>query len=308
MDRFDLGSLDLFTRVVDAGSINAAAAAVGRSQQSVSERMRRLESELGVDLLERGARGTRPTPTGEIVAGWTVELLDAQRVFAERLEALRADRTANLRVAASQTIAGYLLPGWLGELRRREAAAGEPIASPHVAAVNSAEVIREVRAGEVALGFVETLDLPDGLAMRTVGHDELVVVVAPDHPWTGRDDGISAAELVATPLALREPGSGTRQVFERLLDEAATGVRRAPPAAEFSAVTSVRGAVAAGIAPSVMSAVSVADDLAAGRLVRVPITGMRLTRPFTAVWRDDRTLPETAAELIAIAAESAPAG
>ncbi len=303
MPHIDHESLELFVGVVDIGSINAVAAKAGRSQQAVSERMRRLEESLGLSLLERGARGSRPTEVGKLVADWAADLLEANKTFKARVESLRADSDVDLWVAASQTIAGYLLPGWIGTLKN---SAQNGATSPHVHAVNSVEVIREVREGTVSVGFIETLDLPEDLAMRTVGHDELVVVVAPGHPWAELPDGVSPAELAKTPLVVREEGSGTRQVLETLLSKVDASLRVVPPAAEFSAVISVRGAVAAGIAPSVMSAITVADDLAVGRLVRVPVRGLALRRPLTVVWREGRTLPAAAIELVEIAAKTAP--
>lgn len=303
MPHIDHESLELFVGVVDIGSINAVAAKAGRSQQAVSERMRRLEQSLGLNLLERGARGSKPTEVGKLVADWAADLLEANKTFAARIDSLRDDSDVDLWVAASQTIAGYLLPGWIGTLKTT---GQNGAASPHVHAVNSVEVMREVREGTVSIGFIETLDLPSDLAMRTVGHDELVVVVAPGHPWAELADGVSPAVLAQTPLVVREEGSGTRQALETLLVESDATLRVVPPAAEFSAVISVRNAVAAGIAPSVMSAITVADDLAVGRLVRVPVRGLELRRPLTAVWREERNLPAAALELVEIAARFKP--
>lgn len=299
MPKFDLESLALFVQVVDSGSINAAAAAVERSQQSVSVRMRKLEDDLGIGLLSRGSRGSQPTEAGLLVAEWAAELLQSQELFADRLATLRSEREHDLRVAASQTIAGYLLPAWLGELRRTRGAQTHPF----VHAVNSHDVIEEVRQGEVALGFIESFDTTVGLGHQVIGHDELVVVVSPDHPWAKREH-IDIAELAATPLVVREEGSGTRQVLESLLAQTHPELELAPPAAEFSAVMSVRNAVAAGMGPSVMSLVTVGDDLAAGRLRQVPVAGMQFRRPFTAIWREDQPLPAGAAALVAFAAEA----
>lgn len=299
MTRLDLDSLELFVRVVELGSINAAATAAERSQQAVSERMRKLEHEFGLDLLERGARGSQATDTGQIVADWTAELLVATDRFQERLASLRADRTSNLRVAASQTIAGYLLPQWLSQLQQ-----GGSETSPHVHAVNSVEVIREVHSGAAVIGFIESLDEPSDLERLVVGHDELVVVVAATHEWASRDF-ITADELAAMPLVVRESGSGTRQVLEEVLHEQHPQLQLVAPKAEFSAIMSVRGAVTAGIAPAVMSALTVAEDLAAGRLRRVDVADLELHRPLTAVWREEPELPASAAELIRIATQHA---
>lgn len=297
MPNYDLESLALFVQVVNAGSINAAAAAAERSQQSVSVRMRKLEDELGLTLLARGSRGSQPTETGILVAEWAAEFLRAQETFSDRLNALRAEHSNDLHLAASQTIAGYLLPGWLGELRT---SAGID-SHPHVHAVNSHEVIARVRSGEVALGFIESFEHPDDLEARVIGHDELVVVVAPDHEWAARES-IGIETLAATPLVVREAGSGTRQVLESLLSQSHPGLELAEPAAEFSAVMSVRNAVAAGMGPAVMSLVTVDDDLTTGRLVRVPVTGIQFARPFTALWRAEQKQDAAVASLIALAA------
>nr|WP_225751626.1 LysR family transcriptional regulator [Pseudoclavibacter sp. Marseille-Q3772] len=299
MPTFDLESLALFVQVVNEGSINAAAAAAERSQQSVSVRMRKLEQELGLTLLARGSRGSHPTETGILVAEWAAEFLAAQDAFSDRLAALRAERTSNLPIAASQTIAGYLLPGWLIALRAQSGIDSHP----HVRAVNSHEVIAQVHAGEVDLGFIESFEQPDGLQQRIIGQDELVVVVAPEHEWAGREH-ISIETLAATPLVVREEGSGTRQVLETLLAQSHPNLKLAEPAAEFSAVMSVRNAVAAGMGPSVMSMVTVGDDLAAGRLVRVAVAGMQFRRPFTAIWREEQPLGTMANTLVSLAAQA----
>lgn len=309
MRHIDHESLELFVGVVDVGSINAVAVAAGRSQQAVSERMRRLEKSLGLKLLDRDARGSKPTEVGKIVADWAAELIEATKTFTTRIDSLRADNDADLWIAASQTIAGYLLPGWIGELKNSDS---NGPTNPHVHAVNSVEVMREVREGSVSIGFIETLDLPSDLVQRTVGHDELVVVVAPEHPWAQRfesgdmGEGVTPATLAQTPLVVREEGSGTRQALEMLLADFDSTLRVVPPAADFSAVISVRSAVAAGIAPAVMSAITVAEDLAARRLVQVPVKGIDLRRPLTAVWREDRDISGAALDLVEIAARAMP--
>lgn len=297
MSSFDLESLELFVQVVREGSINAAAAAAQRSQQAVSVRMRKLEDELGLSLLARGARGSQPTETGLLVAEWAAEFLAAQDTFADRLAAMRAESEDSLRIAASQTIAGYLLPGWLAQLRRLTGIDSHP----HVLAINSHDVIDAVQAGDVTLGFIESLDQPEGLATQVIGHDELVVVVAPDHEWATLEH-LDIETLATTPLVVREEGSGTRQVLETLLAESHPQLELTAPAAEFSAVMSVRGAVAAGMGPSVMSLVTVGDDLAAGRLRRVPLAGIEFRRPFTAIWREDQPRSDIASTLITLAA------
>ena len=289
---------DLLLSVARLGSLGLAAAEHGISQPAASTRIRRLERQLGVPLIERSPRGSRLTPSGELVAGWAQAAIDAAAALDAGVTSLRERRDAVLRVAASMTVAEYLLPGWLTALRSRD-----PRTAVALTAGNSAEVASAVLGDGADIGFVEGPDLPPGLESRQVGTDRLTVVVPPGHRWARRRSGITAAELAATPLVAREPGSGTRGYLEGALG-ARAGVTRVPPIAELSSTTAIKAAVAAGIGPAVLSALAVAPDVGAGTLRAVKVTDLDLTRRLLAVWAAGRQLTGPAADLRAIAARS----
>ena len=281
--------------VSERGSLSAAGAALGVTQQAVSARMRRLEAALGLTLLDRSSTGTRLTATGEVVAGWATDVVGA----ADRLESgaatLRAARPEDASVAASLTIAEHLLPRWIVRLRSLA-----PDARVAVTAANSSDVFRLIRAGDALLGFVETPEAASGLRTTRIARDELIVVAAPDHPWAKRGrSGVTAAELSATALVTREAGSGTRLAAERALGSA--GLSPAPPAVELPTAAGIRTAVTSGLAPAVLSILTVQDDLDSGRLVRIPLTDLRIVRDLRAVWRRDADLPDTLRRLVAVA-------
>lgn len=191
----------------------------GIAQPSASKRIALLERRLGLPLLERTPRGSTLTPQGVMVSAWAAQVLSAAEELMRGAEAVRHGRAAHLRIAASMTVAEYLLPRWLGELQHRE-----PQVQVGLDVQNSAEVARLVGGG-IELGFVEGPSVPPGLASRVVATDRLVVVVAPGHPWARRRTALLAAELAATPLVVRERGSGTRET----LDLALTGHAVAAP-------------------------------------------------------------------------------
>jgi DNA-binding transcriptional LysR family regulator len=136
-----------------------------------------------------------------------------------------------------------------------------------------------------------------------VADDELVVVVGGRHPWAGRRRPVTAAELAATPLVTREPGSGTREAFEvALRRRLGAGAILAPPAHELPTTAAIRTAVLSGGAPAVLSRLVVADDLAAGRVRTVPVADLALNRSLRAIWLGDRVPPAgPARDLVAIA-------
>lgn len=290
----DLESLRLLVLVGELGSIGRAAAKMGIAQPSASKRLAALERRFGLALVDRTRRGSALTPDGRMVTDWARRVMDELNVLVAGTEALRARRAAELRVAASLTVAEHLAPGWIGELRRTRSDVFVGLI-----VTNSSIVCDLVRTGEVDLGFVESPTVPAELSARRVALDRLAVVVSPSHPWSRRRRPLSAADLAATPLVVREHGSGTRETLERALRQAKVGELRA--LAEFDSTTAVRSAVADGVGPAVLSVLAVDSDLAEGRLVEVAVDGLDLRRQLRAVWPGGRRLIGSAAELLAVA-------
>ncbi|MVO90169.1 LysR family transcriptional regulator [Streptomyces sp. p1417] len=269
----DLAALELLLAVARLGSLGRAARELGISQPAASGRIRSMERQLGVALVDRSPRGSRLTEAGALVTDWARRVVEAAEAFDAGAQALRDRRDSRLRVAASMTIAEYLLPGWLIALRARR-----PDTAVSLLAGNSAAVTGRLLTGEADVGFVEGVGVPAGLDGVVVAQDRLVVVVAPGHAWARRRAPVAAAELAATPLILREEGSGTRQVLQAALGELAR------PLLELSSTTAVKSAAVSGAGPAVLSELAVGEELAARRLVSVPVDGARLRRELRAVW------------------------
>lgn len=290
----DLESLRLLVLIGELGSIGGAAAQRRVSQPSASKRLSGLERQLGLHLVERTKQGCTLTPAGVVVAEGAQQVFAQVEVLMTGVRALRVQHESKLRVAASMTIADYLAPRWLGELR---AAFADLRLELDVA--NSVAVADAVRHGHADLGFVETPVAPEGVSVRYVAEDRMAVVVPPEHPWCRRRRPLTAAELVATPLIVRERGSGTRETLDRALSEA--GADAVSPLLELHSTTAVRNSVVAGAGPSVLSMLAVDADLAQRRVVEIPVAGLDLRRPLHAVWRSGHRLTGPAAALLTIA-------
>jgi DNA-binding transcriptional LysR family regulator len=306
----ELSALELLLAVARTGSLGAAGRELGLTQQAVSARMRTVERQVGVRLLHRSTRGSALTDAGALVADWAGSVLAAAEQLDASVAALRAERDDHLDVAASYTVAEYLVPAWLVRLR----ADLGPATGVNLVVRNTAQVADLVLTGHADLGFVEGPDLPPGLDTAVVATDELVLVVAPDHRWARRRTRVvTPRELAATALVTRERGSGTRVVLDQALAAAAPDVPRTPPALELSATTAIRHAVIAGAGPAVLSVLAVRDDLAAHRLVRVRIGGpggvdggvqggtLDLRREIRSVWPEGPPPAGPARELLRIA-------
>jgi DNA-binding transcriptional LysR family regulator len=178
---FDLIDLRLFLHVVEAGSITAGAARAGLALASASTRIRGMEEQAGVPLLERGRRGVEPTPAGRT-------LLRHARLVTGQMERMRGEMgeyarglRGRVRLLANTAAAAELLPeilaGFLRANPNVDVDLGER-ASPEVArAVAEEEAEVGIAAGHADLSGLETLPF------RT---DRLVLITPPDHPLAGR--------------------------------------------------------------------------------------------------------------------------
>jgi DNA-binding transcriptional LysR family regulator len=299
MQIVDVRPLRALVQVASDGSISRAARTLGLTQQALSARLRAFERELDVELLQRSARGTVLSAQGDLVVVWARDALAAMDRFNAAVASLRQHSATDLVVAVSQTVAAHLLPAWVAALHGRQIGLGQHPSPVVFDTVNSDEVIRKVHEGECALGFIESPNVPTGLGSRVVHWDSMVVAVGLQHPWASRDS-VDFAEVAATPLIVREQGSGTRAALDHVLS--AAGYTAEPPASVLSTEAAVRSAAIAGIAPAVLSELAVADDVALGRLRALELEPVPLHRPITAVWQGGaRDLHGLARELVDVA-------
>ena len=100
-----------------APGLGRAAAEHVITQPAVSARIRQFEGHLGLALIERSPRGSHLTPDGALVADWAQAAVDAAAGLDAGVTALRREHESRLRIAASMTVAEYLVPAGLTALR-----------------------------------------------------------------------------------------------------------------------------------------------------------------------------------------------
>ncbi|WP_458146465.1 LysR substrate-binding domain-containing protein [Bradyrhizobium sp. UFLA05-109] len=192
-----------------------------------------------------------------------------------------ADLTqGSLALAASQTVANYWLPVAIQSYRLRYPGV---IVSTTIG--NSENVAVMVREGSADLGLVEAAIDDPTLVMAPVAEDELILVAPLNHPWAARTPR-SAQELKRGPWVLREPGSGTRSVFEGALPGLGLTSKDLNVALVLPSNEAVRAAAEAGAGVTVISRLVVANSVKAGNLV--PVKFPLLHRRFVALRHKER--------------------
>lgn len=278
---FNLHALRVFDAVVSAGGFSRAAAALRLSQPAVSRAVAVLEREVGVPLLERGARGIRLTEAGSALHDRARELFAVERTAEEELRALRGLERGVLRVGASTTIATYLLPPLLGAFQTRH-----PGVALRVASANTRTIARALLQRRLDVALVEGPVSDARLEGEPWREDELALIASPAHHLARGPRAITPASLAGEPFISRERGSGTREVGEAAL--AAHGVTPAV-ALTLASTEAVKQAVAAGLGLAIVSRAAAADQLALGRVVELRVCGLELRRAFTLLRLPGRT-------------------
>jgi DNA-binding transcriptional LysR family regulator len=260
-----LEQLRIFVAVAEREHVTQAARALNMTQSATSAAITALESRYATRLFDRIGRRIALTEAGRLFLVEARAVL-ARAAAAERVLADLADlKRGSLSLAASQTVASYWLPQVIERYRTRY---------PGIAIVqtigNTEYVAGRVRDGLADLGFAEGDTADPALVVTPVGEDELVLVVPRRHPWARRAPR-SAEEIAAGPWVLREPGSGTRAIFEAALPRLGLTPGQLQLALEVPSNEAVRAAVEAGTGVTAISRLVVANALKAGTLAAVKL-------------------------------------
>lgn len=258
-----LDQLRVFVAVAERQHVTRGAQALNLAQSAASSAIAALEARFETKLFNRVGRGIELTEAGRLFLAEAKAVLARAEAAELALAEIGGLKRGTLSVQASQTIASYWLPRHLVAFRR-----AHPGIEVRLSVGNTAQVAAAVHEGEAELGFVEGAVSDPELASATVAHDQLVLVVGPEHLWA-RAGSIAPHDLTASEWVLREPGSGTRSAFEAALEGFGLTLARLNVALELPSNEAVRAAVEAGMGATVISASVAAPSVEAGLLHRI---------------------------------------
>ena len=279
----DLRRLEIFLKVAELGSFSRAADALFLTQPTVSEHVRALEDELGVQLLDRLGRGTTPTRAGTLLLGYARRLLALSREARQAIEQFQGRVSGELVLGGSNIPGEYVLPALIGAFRLKY-----PDVSLSLRIGASRDVQDWVEQGHVEIGVVGALPSSRALESRPLMDDDLVLVVPPEHPWVSRKT-VSVDDVKSEPLILRERGSGSRETLESGLKELGTGLEAFHVVGEIASTQAVKQAIRAGLGVSFVSRLAVEDECRARLLACVKVRDLNVTRAFHVVTHRDRS-------------------
>jgi DNA-binding transcriptional LysR family regulator len=280
-----LPHLETFARAAELSSFTAAARSLGLTQAAVSQRVQALEKALGVPLFRRQSGGVLLTEAGRRLHGYAERILALHQEARREVAGQQSPPAGELSLAASSVPGEHLLPDLLSRFRERHSGV-----QVRATVADSQRVLDQVEKGQAHLGLVGGKSDSPHLEFRCFACDRLVLVVPAGHPWTNRRR-VSLHQLAGQPLVVREAGSGSRWCLERALAKAGKSLRDLKVALELGSNEAIKEAVRRGLGLAVLSTHAVEDEVRAGRLHALRVTGLPLVRDMFVVWDRRRVLP-----------------
>jgi DNA-binding transcriptional LysR family regulator len=204
----DIELLRMFQVVCDEGSLTRAAARLFRTQPAITQQIQLLEREFGHVLLERSARGVRPTAQGQALRDRAGRLFREWEGLQEEMRDLAQGVHGELRIACSDTVARYFLPAILEEFVR-----SHPKVRLELRHASSGEIARMVEDGVSEVGFVLLPLARTGLEVRPVLGYRHRAAYGPQS-LLAELGAVAARELVKERLVLLPRETRTRQHIE----------------------------------------------------------------------------------------------
>ncbi len=254
--RYSLRQLEVFLATAREQNVTRAAQSLAMSQSAASGSLRELEARFGVQLFDRVGKRLQLSELGRQLRPQAENLLAQARDF-ERALAGQGVR-GELRIGATLTIGNYLAVGMIAEFRRRY-----PEADIALRVANTEAIARGVATFELDMGLVEGEIHHPELEVRHWRDDELQLFVAPEHPLA-QAPPLDDRQLLAQRWILREPGSGTRQTFERAMHGILPDL---DVTLELQHTEAIKRAVEAGLGVGCLSRISLEEAFARGSLV-----------------------------------------
>lgn len=196
----NLRDLEYVAAVAEHRHFGRAAAACGVTQPTLSAQIRKLEDELGVELFERAPRHITPTAAGERVLERIRVVLNETSRIAQLSAEMRDSESATLSIGLFPTLAPYLLPHVIPEVRH-----AFPRLQMRLVEAKTDDIVERLRAGDLDVGVLALPIEGDDLASKMLFTEDFVLAVPVDHHLAGSGE-VTMSALVGERVMLLEDG------------------------------------------------------------------------------------------------------
>lgn len=267
--RYTLRQLEVFLAVAHFENITRAAESLSLSQSAASSSLQDLEQQFDIQLFDRIGKRLQINELGRLIKPRAEALLERAAELEWTLA--RHEEIGPLKVGATLTIGNYLTVGIMARFMAKQ-----PDARVSLEVANTSTIVAKVANFELDIGLIEGEEYHPELEVMPWRDDELMVFCSPAHPLAEKSQ-LNDDDLRAATWILREPGSGTRQTFERAMHGLLPELNIL---LELQHTEAIKRAVEAGLGIACLSAISLEDAFRRGSLVPLAVPHRDLRRQF----------------------------
>jgi DNA-binding transcriptional LysR family regulator len=290
----NLHELQTFVSIARLGGLTRAAGQLHRSQPAITRRIKLLEDQLGVPLLERGRGGTMLTEAGRTFLPYAEAVLAAVKDGVQAVQALQQEDHGVVSLAIVGTLAGTTI---VEQLRRFSARHRN--ARLELRTANSFEVSDMVRRGEVSLGLRYFGDPSSELISQQISEERIVVVCSAQHKWAGRR--LRDAEQLRADQWFSLPMTRHRDSFAHLVTRQLASARLYDvPVMAIDSLTAQKRLIEAGIGIALLPESSIQEELRLGTLRTIDISRLQTTVPIHVLYRRNGYLTGASRTLLSL--------
>ncbi|MBA3028856.1 MAG: LysR family transcriptional regulator [Desulfobacteraceae bacterium] len=280
----DLWQLHIFCKVIENKSFSKAGLAAHLSQPTVSSHIKDLEDHFECVLIDRLGKEVNPTRAGKLLYRYAKKLLalrdEAEMAMAEFQGMLKG----KLLIGGSTIPSAYILPPIIGRFSKEF-----PDVTMSLVVGDSEYIAGEILSGNLEMGILGASFDNKKIQQEKFIQDEMKLIVSASHPLANRKQ-VSMKQLFQLPFIIRESGSGTLRSMKNSFEKAGHSLDELKIIAEMGSTMAVIQGVKENMGVSIVSTLSIQEDLKYGTLKALSIDGMNLNRYFYLSWHKHRSM------------------
>jgi DNA-binding transcriptional LysR family regulator len=280
----DLWQLHIFCKVVDLKSFSRAGRAVHLSQPTVSSHIKDLEDHFDCRLVDRLAKEALPTKAGRLLYRYAKRMIALRDEVESAMAEFKGKIKGSLDLGGSTIPGAFVLPAIIGTFTTRF-----PEVNVSLTIADTQQIIDAVLSGDLELAVVGAVSNNANIVQTRLVDDEMCLVVPSGHPWSAKKR-ITAHQLFSEPFIIREHGSGTLKSIQNSFSDAGFNINDLKIVARIGSTEAIRQGVKSQIGVTILSAIAVTEDVAAGKLKTLSIDGLNLKRSFYLTHHRNRSL------------------
>ncbi|RYC68683.1 MULTISPECIES: LysR family transcriptional regulator [Spirosoma] len=269
--------LNVFYTVAKRLSFTKAAAELYVTQPAVTKHIQELEHQFGTALFDRRGNQISLTAAGSLLLRHAETIMATYRQLEFDMNALKGEPGGALRLGASTTVAQYVIPPILARFHEQSVDVSISLLNG-----NTEQIEQALLRNDIDLGLVEGRTHHSDIRYTPFVKDELVLICRADHPLADRDE-ITLDELKATPILLRERGSGSLEVIEHALRGQGIKLTDLTIEMQLGSTEGIKSYLSYSRCIAFVSVFAVQEELRAGTLKIVDVQNLTINREFYSI-------------------------